>query len=85
MHGVESVAVADVMARIDEHTTLEDVTGWHVREYLVSGGQPMWSGSMTVQRPSGSTNKRLETSGGCDGAHESVTGPARCASVKKSC
>lgn len=39
---VENGAVAEVMGRIDRHATLEDVQRWPLREYLASGGQPMW-------------------------------------------
>ena len=39
---VESGAVAEVMGRIDRHATLEDVQRWPLREYLASGGHPMW-------------------------------------------
>ncbi len=46
LRSIEDGSIGDMMARIDSHTTLEDVTGWHVREYLVSGGQPMWFGGI---------------------------------------
>ncbi|NKQ35415.1 MAG: hypothetical protein HF973_07335 [Chloroflexi bacterium] len=39
---VENGTVSEAMARIDKHTTLEDVQSWPLREYLASGGQPMW-------------------------------------------
>ena len=39
---VESGDVAEVMGRIDRHATLEDVQRWPLREYLASGGHPMW-------------------------------------------
>lgn len=42
LQSVESGQVAEVMGRIDRHTTLEDVKSWHLREYLACGGQPMW-------------------------------------------
>ncbi len=42
---VETGKVGEVMARIDRHTTLEEVQSWPLREYLASGGQPMWFGS----------------------------------------
>jgi hypothetical protein len=34
--------VAEAMGRIDRHTTLEEVQAWPLREYLASGGHPMW-------------------------------------------
>lgn len=42
---VETGQVGEVMARIDRHTTLDEVQSWPLREYLASGGQPMWFGS----------------------------------------
>ncbi|MFZ0545596.1 MAG: hypothetical protein WAM60_09160, partial [Candidatus Promineifilaceae bacterium] len=39
---VETGAVAEAMGRIDRHTTLEEVQSWPLREYLASGGHPMW-------------------------------------------
>lgn len=42
IHAVETGDVADMMARIDSHTTLEDIRAWPLREYLASGGHPMW-------------------------------------------
>ncbi|HFE67261.1 MAG TPA: hypothetical protein ENJ93_08355, partial [Chloroflexi bacterium] len=39
---VEDGTVGDAMARIDKHTTLDEVQSWPLREYLASGGQPMW-------------------------------------------
>ncbi|MEI2607235.1 MAG: hypothetical protein V9G20_01245 [Candidatus Promineifilaceae bacterium] len=42
---VETGKVGEVMARIDRHTTLDEVQSWPLREYLASGGQPMWFGS----------------------------------------
>ena len=39
---IENGTVGEAMARIDKHTTLEDVQSWPLREYLASGGQPMW-------------------------------------------
>lgn len=42
---VETGKVAEVMARIDRHTALDEVQSWPLREYLASGGQPMWFGS----------------------------------------
>jgi hypothetical protein len=42
---VESGAVAEAMARVDRHTTLAEVQKWHLREYFVSGGHPLWFGS----------------------------------------
>jgi hypothetical protein len=34
--------VAEVMGRIDPQASLPDLQGWPLREYLASGGQPMW-------------------------------------------
>jgi len=42
VQSVESGSVAEVMGRIDRHTTLEDVQRWSLREYLAGGGHPMW-------------------------------------------
>ncbi|MCI0579453.1 MAG: hypothetical protein L0331_25040, partial [Chloroflexi bacterium] len=42
VRSVESGAVAEVIGRIDRHTTLEEVQSWPLREYLASGGHPMW-------------------------------------------
>ncbi len=42
VQSVENGTVGEAMARIDKHTTLEDVQSWPLREYLASGGQPMW-------------------------------------------
>lgn len=42
---VETGQVGEIMARIDHHTTLDEVQSWPLREYLASGGQPMWFGS----------------------------------------
>ncbi|MCA9970566.1 MAG: hypothetical protein KC425_10150, partial [Anaerolineales bacterium] len=42
VQAVETGAVAGVMGRIDRHTTLEALQAWPLREYLASGGQPMW-------------------------------------------
>jgi hypothetical protein len=39
---VESGSVAEVMGRIDRHTAPDDVQRWPLREYLASGGRPMW-------------------------------------------
>ena len=46
LNAIETGSIADMMVRIDQHTTIEDVTSWHVREYLVSGGHPMWFGGI---------------------------------------
>jgi hypothetical protein len=43
---VETGAVSEAMARIDHHTTLDDIEKWHLREYFASGGHPMWFGNM---------------------------------------
>ena len=42
VQAVETGQVAEVMGRIDRHTTLAEVQAWPLREYLASGGQPMW-------------------------------------------
>jgi hypothetical protein len=42
VESVEGGSVAEVMGRIDRHTELEDVQRWPLREYLASGGHPMW-------------------------------------------
>ncbi len=42
IQAVETGQVAEVMRRIDRHTTLEEVQAWPLREYLASGGHPMW-------------------------------------------
>ncbi len=34
--------VAEVMGRVDPQASLADLQGWPLREYLASGGQPMW-------------------------------------------
>lgn len=42
IQAVETGEVAELMARIDRHTTLEEVEAWPLREYLASGGHPIW-------------------------------------------
>jgi hypothetical protein len=42
LEAVRTGQVAEVMARIDADTNLEDVTSWPLRAYLASGGHPMW-------------------------------------------
>ncbi|MCC6604751.1 MAG: hypothetical protein IT327_16195 [Anaerolineae bacterium] len=42
VQAVETGQVAEVMGRIDRHTTLDEVQAWPLREYFASGGQPMW-------------------------------------------
>lgn len=42
VRSIENGTAGDVMARIDRHTTLAEVQSWPLREYLVSGGHPMW-------------------------------------------
>ncbi len=42
VQSVETGRVTEVMGRIDRHTTLEEVQAWPLREYLASGGHPMW-------------------------------------------
>lgn len=39
---VETGQIREVMGRIDRHTTLDEVQAWPLREYLASGGHPMW-------------------------------------------
>ncbi|MCP4357746.1 MAG: hypothetical protein GY796_07000, partial [Chloroflexi bacterium] len=39
---IENGTVNEAMARIDKYTTLEDMQSWPLREYLASGGHPMW-------------------------------------------
>ena len=39
---IENGTVGEAMARIDKHTMLEDVQSWPLREYLASGGHPIW-------------------------------------------
>ncbi|MGB7341029.1 MAG: hypothetical protein WBC91_19190, partial [Phototrophicaceae bacterium] len=34
------------MSQIDSQSDLDNLQSWHVREYLVSGGHPMWSGNI---------------------------------------
>ncbi|MGH2537965.1 MAG: hypothetical protein ACRDHL_11270, partial [Candidatus Promineifilaceae bacterium] len=45
VQSVENGNVAEVMGRIDRQVTLEEVRRWPLREYLASGGRPMWFGS----------------------------------------
>jgi len=42
VQAVETGKVAEVMGRIDRHTTLDEVQAWPLREYFASGGHPMW-------------------------------------------
>jgi hypothetical protein len=42
IQAVETGQVAEVMGRIDSHTTLDEVQVWPLREYFASGGHPMW-------------------------------------------
>jgi hypothetical protein len=42
VQSVETGAVAEVMGRLDRHTTLAEVQSWPLREYLASGGHPLW-------------------------------------------
>jgi len=42
IQSVETGQVAEVMGRIDRHMTLEEVQAWPLKEYLASGGHPMW-------------------------------------------
>jgi len=59
--GIETGSVGDMPGRIDSQTTLEEVTGWHVREFLACGGQPLWSPSI-VKSIVGQHLKRLRHS-----------------------
>jgi hypothetical protein len=45
IHSIETGDVGAAMARIDRFTTIEDVQSWPLREYLASGGDPMWFAS----------------------------------------
>ncbi|MCI0731759.1 MAG: hypothetical protein L0332_34250 [Chloroflexi bacterium] len=47
VQSIQEGTAAAMMGRIDEYVSLADVTGWHVREYLASGGHPLWFGSIT--------------------------------------
>jgi hypothetical protein len=42
VQAVETGRVAEAMGRIDRHTTPAEVQAWPLREYLASGGQPIW-------------------------------------------
>jgi hypothetical protein len=42
VQAVETGRVAEVMGRIDRHTTPEELQAWPLREYLASGGQSIW-------------------------------------------
>lgn len=61
LKSVEEGSVGGVLGRIDTAGTLEDVTGWHVREFLACGGQPMWSPTL-VKSVVGQHLKRLRHS-----------------------
>src|SRR5258708_24675286 len=41
-HAVESGEVGEAMSRIDPFARMEDVETWHLREYFMLGGHPMW-------------------------------------------
>ncbi len=41
-HAVESGEVGEAMSRIDPFARMEDMETWHLREYFMSGGHPMW-------------------------------------------
>jgi hypothetical protein len=45
LEAVETGRVAEAMGRIDRHTDLTEVQSWPLREYLASGGHPLWFGS----------------------------------------
>ncbi len=46
-HAVESGDVGEAMSRIDPFATMKDVEAWHLREYFMSGGHPMWFASVS--------------------------------------
>ncbi len=46
IQAVESGAVGEAFARVDADTSMEQVESWYLREYLASGGHPMWFGSI---------------------------------------
>src|SRR5260370_24167340 len=46
-HAVESGDVGEAMSRIDPFARMEDVETWHLREYFMSGGHPMWFASVS--------------------------------------
>ena len=52
LQSVQNGDVARAMRRIDQtdhaddDETLESITNWHIREYLASGGDPLWFGSI---------------------------------------
>lgn len=45
VRSVESGDIRAVMGRIDRHTALDELQRWPLREYLASGGQPVWFNS----------------------------------------
>lgn len=52
LEGIRSSNVEEAMTRIDQtdvgddDEALEAITNWHIREYVASGGNPMWFGSI---------------------------------------
>ncbi len=47
VHAVQSGAVAEVMGRLEHQATLADLAQWPLREYLASGGHPLWFADVT--------------------------------------
>ena len=41
-HAVQSGEIGEVMGKIDPDATLDDLQRWTLKEYLASGGHPMW-------------------------------------------
>ncbi|MCZ7569325.1 MAG: hypothetical protein M5U01_12200 [Ardenticatenaceae bacterium] len=46
LEGIEAGRVNEAMQQIDRHATLEEVTGWHLREFVASGGDVRWFPSL---------------------------------------
>lgn len=42
VQAIETGEVADVMGKLDSHTTSDDLATWPLREYFARGGHPMW-------------------------------------------
>lgn len=67
LNGVRSGHVEKAMTRIDQtdvnddDEAMEAITNWHIREYVASGGNPMWFGSI-VKGLINQHLKRLNTS-----------------------
>ncbi len=45
IQSIETGEVSEAMARVDPRATLEEVQSWPLREFLASGGDPMWFSS----------------------------------------